>query len=471
MKTSKTQRIIILSIVMVFVIGLIILPQFTSASAVYGLQSQMTLATEVPYPQPANLPDSSLPTTVDSIIPYPEPINEQNSSINPSKDTLPPVITVLSEDNGFTSKSIPANAIVSSISEIPSKQFDAVLLSKNLFQSAKENQKLRDTLVEVVSQQKLLLVKDINLAEIENQLGFHIPIVKSDTNPIVLSSISRMSNGRLIVGSLFTSKKLQNESQSIHNYVSTVKDAMRRYSEIANYYPSDFSPKADLDNKSIINSVSLLNFHKSYLPMTGTTLPYWEASQPIIHWTWDDCPFGVYNEFATGQRQANDGTSSYDFWGVELDQQSVAGRIACQNSNYETSKVWTRADVGGNWGILYKYDPTTTNANHTANVNIGIEAGLKGASVTLELGWGFELPSVNIIDHSNYNSNWAEWELAYFPGDPAARNTYTSKPGVTIRLPERSAPYIYRPINLYWKNIFGVFSHSAHYWIDFTGTQ
>lgn len=470
MKTSKTQRIIILSILMVFIIALIILPQFANVSAVYGLQSQMTLATEAPYPPPVNLSDSSLPSTIDSIIPYPEPSSEKISSINPSKDTLPPVITVLSEDNGFTSKSIPANTIISSMSEIPSKQVDAVLLSKNLFQSTKENKKLRDALVEVVSQQKLLLVKDVNLAEIENQLEFQIPTVKTETTQIVMSSISRMGNGNLIVGSLLTSNKLQNESQSIQDYVSSVKDVMRRYGEIANYHPLDFSPKAKLDNKSIINSKSLLNNHKSYLPMTGTTLPYWEAS-PLLYWYWDDCPFGKYNEIVIGQREANDRTSTYDFWGIKFEQQTIGGKSTCNNSQYQMSRLWTRADTTGNQGILYKYGPTTTNPYHTTTVTIGISAGRLGANVSLEYSWSFELPSVSVIDHSSFNNNWAEWEFDYTYGDNPAIYTYLSEPGASIRHPQGYAPLIYRPINLYWTQGLGEVHQWDNWTINFTGSQ
>jgi hypothetical protein len=76
-----------------------------------------------------------------------------------------------------------------------------------------------------------------------------------------------------------------------------------------------------------------------------------------------------------------------------------------------------------------------------------------------------------LIDHSSFNSNWAEWEFRYIYGSEAAKHTFLCQPGTSIRHPQGSAPYIYRPINLYWSQGLGEIHQWDTWYINFSGSQ
>jgi hypothetical protein len=121
--------------------------------------------------------------------------------------------------------------------------------------------------------------------------------------------------------------------------------------------------------------------------------------------------------------------------------------------------------------LLYKYGPTTTNPDTTASVDIGIVAGYKEATANLGWGWTFSLPSVSVIDHSDFSLNWAEWEFVYNTSSNPAIYTFLSQPGIAIRLPQPHRPLIDRPLNLYWANWLAEFHFFDNWHIDFAGAM
>ena len=296
-------------------------------------------------------------------------------------------------------------------------KFDALLVSKErLFQLSKSSLG-KEQVLEWLSQGKVLLVMNFPTGALKDTLHIDMPAMDVTTTQYLLSGVAQLSDGVFASGGVLLVKgqdySLQEKAQDIRAYVS-----------------------------------SLFPIKKKVASATRQS-SNWQFAGVLSHYL-DVCPFGKYNETVYAEQATNDGSQSYDFWNAQIDQQTIGGYSAC-GSSFQTSRLWTRADAGMYWGqLLYRYGPTTTNANNIAYVNVGLTAGYKGAAVSLGKSWAFSLPDVYVIDHSDFSTQRAEWEFVYSHGSNSAKYTYLSEPGVSVRTAEGYRLSLYRPINTYW---------------------
>jgi hypothetical protein len=336
------------------------------------------------------------------------------------------------------------NGIEIDSQKINTVTFDALLVSHDLFSQTILDQAIKSEILNLLDNQKMILVYDTSTEELSRNLDLKLPITRSENSEYAIVTILRAPDGMIISGGILVPK-----TDVIKQFKIDLATDIRE--KVAN----DIAfLKKYIDKRVSINSQGKANIVAS---------AYW-SSQGTISNTLDRCPYGKYNEWAIAQREENDGSSTYDFWTLNLEQQTLGGYDACSNTDYQTSRLWTRVDASNNSQALYRYGPTTTNANSTASVNIGITAGYKGASVSLGNSWSWTTSDVSVTDHSDFSSNWAEWELSYLPGSNAAKYTFLSEPGASIRTPQDGRLLIYRPINTYWGYWLGGEIHFWDYW-------
>jgi len=137
-------------------------------------------------------------------------------------------------------------------------------------------------------------------------------------------------------------------------------------------------------------------------------------------------------EFLTG-----DNNSTYDWWDTHHFMCTTAGSLK-YGSDWQTAKAWVFHDIdyADSTHLLTKWGPTTTNANSTYSVSIGVSAGIDGASVSCSNSWSRTLPDVSVVDQSIKSYDDAKWREDYVKDCPAARNTFTFEPGAQARIPD-----------------------------------
>ncbi len=296
--------------------------------------------------------------------------------------------------------------------------FDVLLVSKEKLFQLNKSRLGKKQILKWLSQGKVLLVMNTSTGDLKDILHIDMPIMSVTTTQYLVSGVLKLSDSVFASGGVLLPKSqkrsVQKEARDIQAYVS-----------------------------------SLVSIKKQVVRATTKQSSNWQFAGVLSHYL-DLCPFGKYNETVYAEQATNDGSQSYDFWNAQIDQQTIGGYSAC-GSSFQTSRVWTRADAGMYWGqLLYRYGPTTTNANNIAYVNIGLTAGYKGAAVSLGKSWAFSLPDVYVIDHSDFSTQRAEWEFVYSHGSNSAKYTYLSEPGVSVRTAEGYRLSLYRPINTYW---------------------
>ena len=176
----------------------------------------------------------------------------------------------------------------------------------------------------------------------------------------------------------------------------------------------------------------------------------------------DLCPsylggYGKYNEIATVNRVEDDGNATYDYWSVDIQQQTLGGFGHC-GTNYRTNGLATTVDMKrmDSTQRLYRYGPTTTNRDSTAAVNIGFSAGYVPGdgefSVGFSLGkeWSFTTPAVSVVDRSDFSTDIAAWSFNYDPNAAPAQYTYKSEPGFSLRTLQTHGMGFYKKSTLTW---------------------
>ena len=295
--------------------------------------------------------------------------------------------------------------------------FDALLVSKEELSRLSRSNGGRRQIIEWLSGGRILLVMDSSTNELKDTLHIGMPTMDATTSKYLVSGVVQLSDGVFASGGVLLVKgrryALQEEIQDIRAFTA-----------------------------------NLMAIEKKVTSSAMQT-SYWRFEGVLSHY-FDMCPFGKYNETVYAEQATNDGSPFYDFWNAQIDQQTIGGYSAC-GSSFQASRLWTRADAGMYWGqLLYRYGPTTTNANNITYVNVGLTAGYKGATVSLGKSWAFSLPDVYVIDHSDFSTQQAEWEFVYSHGANSAKYNYLSEPGVSVRTTEGYRLNLYRPINTYW---------------------
>ena len=131
----------------------------------------------------------------------------------------------------------------------------------------------------------------------------------------------------------------------------------------------------------------------------------------------------------------NDNSTSYDWCALHTFNSNTAGALEW-NSGYQTqySKIYhyyTNAN-----GILTKWAPTTTNNYSAYSVDVGVSAGVEGASVNAGLSWTGYVPDVMVYDDTIPSQKEASWDLEYARNSAAATHTYKFEPGSNFRVPD-----------------------------------
>ncbi|HEX6293260.1 MAG TPA: hypothetical protein VFZ66_29035 [Herpetosiphonaceae bacterium] len=176
----------------------------------------------------------------------------------------------------------------------------------------------------------------------------------------------------------------------------------------------------------------------------------------------DLCPsylggYGKYNEIATVNRVEDDGDWTYDYWSADIQQQTLGGFGHC-GTNYRTYGLATMVDMKrmDSTERLYRYGPTTTNRDSTAAVNIGFSTGYAPAdrefSVAFSVSkeWSFTTPAVSVVDRSDFSTDIAAWTFNYDPSADAAKYTYTSEPGFSLRTLQTHGMGFYKKSTITW---------------------
>jgi len=309
--------------------------------------------------------------------------------------------------------------------------FDALLVSGPMLTRLLAQKEGAHHIHALLSSGKTLLVLRRSTTDIREQLHIPMPTMDTHTSRYLVGSVTEIGHDTYISGGVLLHR----------DFIYTPGEQAKDIVEFTAHVRSLRLRVAQLQNNA----------------------PYWALVNILFHYL-DQCPFGKYNEAVYAERAMNDASSSYDFWNAKIEQQTMGGYSAC-NSSYQTSRLWTRADVGLYGGqLLYRYGPTTTNANTTAIVKVGLTAGYNGAAVTLNKSWPFYLPDVYVIDHSDFSVQRTEWEFRYSHWSNAAKYTYLSEPGISVRTWESSGMHIYRPINTYWWVWWAGEYHLFDYW-------
>ncbi len=303
--------------------------------------------------------------------------------------------------------------------EASSEKFDALLISKEKLLRLNKSGSGKRQILGWLSKGKILLVMDASTNDLKDILHLDMPTMNVTTTKYLVGGVARLPNGVFASGGVLLPEakdySFQQKAQDIQAYLS-----------------------------------SLLSIEEKVHDATMEQSSGWRFAGVLSHYL-DLCPFGKYNETVYAEQATNDGSQSYDFWNAQIDQQTIGGYSAC-GSAFKTSRLWTRVDAGMYWGqLLYRYGPTTTNSNDIAyGANVGLTASYKGASINLGKSWAFSLPDVYVIDHSDFSTQRAEWEFVYDHGSNAAKYTYLSEPGVSVRTVEGYRLSLYRPVNTYW---------------------
>ena len=346
---------------------------------------------------------------------------------------IPPVTFAILPDDAY----LPSNLVAPLVPHLVyvhknlAGDFDALLISGPMLTRLLAQKEGAAQIQALLSEGKTLLVLHRSTTDIRNLLHIRIPTMQTRTTRYLAAGVARVSPNTYIAGGVLLHKGLK-------------------------YTPGE---KA----KDLVEFTARLHSLRVHFTQLQSNAPEWSPVNLLVHYL-DECPFGKYNEIIYAERATNDASSVYDFWNAKIEQQTIGGYSAC-NSSYQTSRLWTRADVGLYGGqLLYRYGPTTTNAHTTANVDVGLTAGYNGAAVTLNKHWSFYLPDVYVIDHSDFSLQRAEWEFRYSHWSNAAKYTCLSEPGISVRVREGSGMHIYRPINTYWWTWWAGEYHLFDYW-------
>jgi len=165
---------------------------------------------------------------------------------------------------------------------------------------------------------KILLVLHRSTTDLREQLHPRIPTMHPQTTRYLVSSVTEVNPGIYISGGILLHKDRtytpEEKAKDIVEFTVRVRSLRLRVARLQN------------------------------------NTPYWAPVNTLFHYL-DQCPFGKYNETVYAERAMNHALRSYDFWNAKIEQQTMGGYSAC-NSSYQTSRLWTRADMGLYWGQL-----------------------------------------------------------------------------------------------------------------------
>ncbi len=308
-----------------------------------------------------------------------------------AKPVDPVSIVVLSSDHDFPTLLVASlKCQRTSFEQALAGEFDALLMSKRELSRLSKSNLGKEHIREWLSKGKVLLVMDASTREMRESLHIEMPVMGVTTTRYLVGAVVQLSNGVFASGGVLLLKgqdySLQEKSQDIRAYTAYI-----------------------------------LSVKEKAGGATGQS-SNWRLEGMLSHYL-DMCPFGKYGETAYAKRVTNDDSPAYDFWNMEIVQQAISGYSACDTS-FQISKLRTRADVGVYWDqLLYRYDPTTTNAK----------------------------PGGYVIDHSDFSAQQADWEFVYRHGSNSAKYTSFSKPSISVRTAEGHRLKLHRSIETCWR--------------------
>jgi hypothetical protein len=218
------------------------------------------------------------------------------------------------------------------------------------------------------------MIKDVNPQAIAKQLDISIPVIRAEEDSKddikvkhVISSIVQGSDGTVYIGTVTKSidaAALKNTNRQTDD-IQDVQSHALRILQLIEAENSSVSVVDTTNEQSIVSSSSntaiaqVPSLKKFWLPFiqyppAASTTPSW-AETFVIANDWSDCPFGKFNSTFFVDKMRNDGNSTYDFYVVKVNQQTVAGKNNCSNSIYTVDNILTRINLGYRFQQLYAY--------------------------------------------------------------------------------------------------------------------
>lgn len=168
--------------------------------------------------------------------------------------------------------------------------------------------------------------------------------------------------------------------------------------------------------------------------------PYWVHM--LVHTPkMIESPYGKYNQSVRIEKKINDNSTKYDFWTVELVNESVSGIVAFE-SEYVNKENDTKIDVNHDIQAIIDYQPGGNLSEGSAvSINIGIPPSI---SATWDTG------KTTLRNMSDMDQDYCRWIVNYNTTGIEASSTHTWKTGTEIRTREASSLKIKIENNVKW---------------------
>lgn len=209
---------------------------------------------------------------------------------------------------------------------------------------------------------------------------------------------------------------------------------------------------------------------KATRAMVTATSPWWQDVAQKNYTTGNSwSPAGVLNLRDIYKKLVSDGSSSNDWYGVDVQQQTIPGYSKWGNK-YCNATLYTEIHADAKYGDrLYKYAPTTTSSGTTSvSVNLTASYPLVGS---VSLGWSYSTPNTWVEDKSNFADQKAAWYHHMDSAQAVGRSTYMIMPGATVMVPnnavnpwnrayyEWKAQYAWRVAVWYWTGWYKLYTN------------
>jgi hypothetical protein len=130
----------------------------------------------------------------------------------------------------------------------------------------------------------------------------------------------------------------------------------------------------------------------------------------------------------------DDGSNTYAWVNLITEITSTPG-IATYGSDWRTAYMWNSidADYFSDPNLLVDHEPPSTSGVDSIFYNIGVEAGKQGAMVTCKMPVSYSAQDVYVYNKSNPSEHLAKWEHDVPEQGNNGMNSYTIRPGATVR--------------------------------------
>lgn len=283
---------------------------------------------------------------------------------------------------------------------------NALLVSRAKVSELAKNENKRQKLATLL-RKKVLITYNSTPVEVGQILNIDLPQMTPRDEKYVVASLKLFGQGGSISGGVLVGDEAR--ATSAHELVADIHAHLQEVQKLVDRYQIQTA---------------------AYLLSPNVTTNYL-----------NECPLGKYNENVIAQKVIDDGSASYDFWAVELEEQTIAGvstTSGCSGSDWRIVGQRSANTLQNSGAVLYKYGPTTSNPDTSVSVDVGFTAGYKEASFNAAKSWSWSLPSVSITDMSDFSTLAARWQMRYDYYSAAATNTFLSEPGFSARIPNNA---------------------------------